>query len=101
MVQNGKFSAGAEALVKTLKKVDLLWSEYIGSKFIHLIIRSYINISYPTFGNPTIPHLRELPNLPSRGPNPSDSDAVLFFGGIPLTFLLPSAWSFSLFRSCK
>lgn len=25
MVQNGKFSAGAEALVNTLKKVDFLW----------------------------------------------------------------------------
>lgn len=45
--------------------------------------------SYPTFGKPTMPHLSDVPNRPSNGPGPSDSDEVLFFGGmvplLPLT----------------
>ena len=43
-VQNGKFSAEAWLLVSTLKKVD-----------------------FPTFGIPTIPIFKEVPNLPMMG----------------------------------
>ena len=59
IVQNGKFSAEAWLLVSTLKKVD-----------------------FPTFGNPTIPIFKEVPNLPMIGggliPSPP------FLGGIVL-----------------
>lgn len=58
-MQNGKFSAEAWLLVSTLKKVD-----------------------FPTFGNPTIPIFKEVPNLPMIGggliPSPP------FLGGIVL-----------------
>ncbi len=37
-------------------------------------------ITYPTLGKPTMPHLREVPNLPRRGPGPSS--APFFLGGI-------------------
>ncbi|MEO7776456.1 MAG: hypothetical protein ABIY63_02925 [Fibrobacteria bacterium] len=41
LVQNGKFAASAPALVKALKIVDL-----------------------PTFGKPTMPHLKPIANIP-------------------------------------
>ena len=40
-----------------------------------------------------MPHLSEVPNLPSSGPGPSDSDPCLFLGGIPIP-LFPLAVSF-------
>lgn len=55
-MQNGKFSAAAALLVKTLKKVD-----------------------FPTFGSPTIPHFSDVPNLPIKGVGFSSS---FFLGGI-------------------
>lgn len=56
MVQNGKFSAGAELLVITLKNVD-----------------------FPTFGTPTIPAFRLVPTRPISG---FRSGSGAFFGGI-------------------
>lgn len=44
MVQKGKFSAGAELFVRTLKNVDL-----------------------PTFGTPTMPTRRFVPTRPMMG----------------------------------
>ena len=40
---------------------------------------SSINGTYPTLGSPTIPHFRDVPNLPKRGVASSSS---FFFGGI-------------------
>ena len=58
IVQKGKFSVAAiEDLVKTLKKVD-----------------------FPTFGNPTMPHLRLVPIRPMR--TIFSSATSFFLGGI-------------------
>ena len=73
MVQNGKFSAGAEAFVNTLKNVD-----FLQSKYQQRVIEPAM-IPHPTLGRPTIPHLREVPKRPRRGPGPSTS---FFLGGI-------------------
>lgn len=81
MVQKGKFSAAADCFVSTLKKVDLLHD----GEYYYCSLN--MTTPYPTLGSPTIPHLREVPNLPSRGPGPSDSDVVLFLGGILLLYL--------------
>lgn len=43
-----------------------------------------------------MPHFREVPNLPSKGPGPSDdSDAVLFLGGIVFLYLTCGTESFT------
>ncbi len=42
---------------------------------------TYLHCAHPTLGRPTMPHLRDVPNLPSKGPGPSAS-APFFFGGI-------------------
>jgi len=55
-VQKGKFSAGAELLVNTLKNVDL-----------------------PTFGTPTMPTRKFVPTRPING---FFSGSSTFFGGI-------------------
>ena len=55
-MQKGKFSAVAEDLVSTLKKVDL-----------------------PTLGSPTMPTFRLVPTRPIRG---LGSGAAGFLGGI-------------------
>ncbi len=55
-----------------------------GIKYHNLIMR-IATTPYPTFGKPTMPHLSEVPNLPSKGPGDSDSDAPLFLlGGMVL-----------------
>lgn len=56
MVQNGKFSAAASLLVRTLKNVDL-----------------------PTFGIPTIPTFKFVPTRPMSG---FFSGPSTFFGGM-------------------
>jgi hypothetical protein len=61
MVQNGKFSAAASLLVRTLKNVDL-----------------------PTFGIPTIPTFRFVPTRPMSG---FFSGASTFFGGMTIAHL--------------
>lgn len=58
IVQKGKFSAGAELLVITLKKVD-----------------------FPTFGTPTIPQRKFVPTLPIKG---LTSGSPTFFGAISI-----------------
>lgn len=64
MVQNGKFSAGIDSLVRVLKRVD-----------------------FPTFGNPTIPIFRWDENRPRIGLSAGTS--FDFFGGIfSLSFFL-------------
>ena len=73
MVQNGKFSAGAEALVNTLKNVDFLRKSSLRGMYRASLV------AHPTLGRPTIPHLREVPKRPRRGPGPSTS---FFLGGI-------------------
>ena len=83
MVQNGKFSAGAEALVSTLKNVDFLYDQRHQSNFDcehHMLLLS----PHPTLGRPTIPHFNDVPNRPRRGPGPS-APSLFFFGG--MTFL--------------
>ena len=75
-MQKGKFSAGAACLVSTLKNVDFLKID------MHITEYLLMSTTYPTFGSPTMPHFSEVPNLPSRGPCPSDSEVVLFFGGM-------------------
>lgn len=86
MVQKGKFSAGADCLVSTLKKVDFL--QNFRNVPNYYPIKRTERIPYPTLGKPTIPHFREVPNRPNKGPGPSDSEAPLFlFGGIVLLHL--------------
>ena len=81
MVQKGKFSAGAEAFVNTLKNVDFLWRKIVkvrnlGDSSEH---------AHPTLGKPTIPHFSDVPKRPNKGPGPS---ASFFLGGILLLLCL-------------
>jgi len=62
MVQNGKFSAAASLLVRTLKNVDL-----------------------PTFGIPTIPTFKFVPTRPMSG---FFSGSSTFLGGMMTTGLI-------------
>lgn len=84
-MQNGKFSAAAALLVKTLKKVDFLKIDVDkqqthdqAKKNIDLL-HARIQLTYPTFGSPTIPHFSDVPNLPIKGVGFSSS---FFLGGI-------------------
>ena len=60
MVQNGKFSAGADDLVRTLKKVDLLQEKI----YIHTIQRSHFSLIIPTS---ILPNIRQAHDATFEG----------------------------------
>lgn len=53
--------------------------------------------THPTFGMPTIPHFREVPNLPRKS---GDFSSSFFLGGIP--FIIDLRWrgSYTLASCC-